>query len=71
MAWDREHVACGSHQYHVTALCTVPDEAEPCYRPDEIVSGQDWQSGHYAGTSTTSNSEEDGVGSPCSRMLAK
>ena len=71
MPGDREPSAPRSYQYHVAALGAVPDKSDLGDRSDELVARYNGKAGHYAVTSTTSNSVEAGAGAPCSRILAK
>ena len=68
---DREPPPHRSYQYHVAALGAVPEKPYLGSRLDEIVTRYDRQAGHYAVTSTTVNSDEEGAGVACSRILAR
>ena len=61
----------GHDPNQMAALSAVPGESDPGGCLDELVVRDDGKARHYAGTSTTWNSDDDGTGVPCSRMLAR
>ena len=51
-----EPTSVGVKQYHMAALCVVPDISDVSHYPEESIPRNDWETGHYASTSTTSQS---------------